>query len=243
MRLRAAAVAGVLALGLLNGAPAGARQAPMTILIAAPVASNALTMMSPAAWIAIVTRYANTEHSIFTTLPHPTVDDCLAAKALYLLQAPFELNGDVTTSVSEGGVINGHSHVTLVNCLTGAVVFEKTIPLASSRPPDTGDLENPTNVSWDASAARELGRYPLPLATTARIKSIHDQVAIITTGDGVTVPSAYRVFAHADGTKAPPSILPVFNSNGTTVSAIVLTTQPPPHVGDYVEPMDLPAQR
>jgi hypothetical protein len=209
----------------------------MTILIAAPVDENAVSVMTPAAWVAIVTRYANTEHSVFTTLKNPTADDCVAAKALYLLKAPFSLGGDLAHSTTGNGVIAANSHVTLTNCLTREVVFDKTIPLESSPAPDTGDLENPVTVSWNASAARSLGRAPLPLQGIGRIKSLSNNLAIVVFSEAVNPAPAYRVFAHADASQAPETILPYVATNNQSISLYLYPSQPRPKIGDFVEPL------
>jgi hypothetical protein len=233
--LRALAAA---ALTLAWGIPAEAKQSPVTVLLWAPVNPAASSTMAPAVWQAIVTRYVDAE-KVLAAAHDPAIADCRAAKALYIVKAPFELSGaDIARSVDQNGRLLGRTHVSAINCITTKSVFDGTIDLTSAAPASSGDLENTTDVSWDSAAQAQLARHPLPLYTISRIVSIHEQYAYIDVpAYSLGNTAAFRVFAHANGDPAEPAILPVIDLGTKLVSLLILGSQPKPQVGDYVEPV------
>jgi hypothetical protein len=230
---------GAALLLLAPAAPASAGQSPVTVLAWAPVAPAAAATMAPATWTGIVGRYANAERVVAVTA-EPQIADCRAAKALYILKAPFELAGaDIAHSIDPDGRLKGQTHVVVINCISTKTVYDSTIALASAPPASSGDLENTTDVSWDSAAQAQLARYPLPLYSISRIVSIHEQYAYIDVpAYALKNAGAYRIFAHANGDPAPESILPVIDLGTRLVSLLILQSQPKPQVGDYVEPIE-----
>ena len=191
--------------------------------------------MTPALWGQIVGKWANVDR-IVPADAQPTAAACRAAHALYYLSAPFSLRGgDIASSVRPDGRVLGRTHAVVVNCITEATVFEHSIDLISGAPDDNGDTDASPAGSWNAPATAALARVPLPFGGIARIALVRAPLAYVNAPDPPgSADGAYRLFAHADGSRAEPSILPIVDVNGKRVTVLIQSAVLP-QPGDYVE--------
>ena len=242
-RLRRAAWLLLVAAGWLGGATsaAGARTAPVRVLVGTSVSQAARDSMSPTLWAKLVANYIGADDVAFDGTP--TLDDCHTAHAAYMVDAPFELRPRLPGMVNSAGRIAAVTRVVITNCVTGDLSFDFVIPLDSDPPSgaNSGDFESVPEVSWSKVVPLELGRYPVFFPRVARVKSVDPPFAFIDLGGTVPlkVGDLLRAFANTNGEKRQPILLTVTSTDAKFIQVIFSTTggDPAPQVGDYVEPI------
>ncbi|MBV9103534.1 MAG: hypothetical protein JO060_08075 [Candidatus Eremiobacteraeota bacterium] len=231
----------VLSLTLVSPLAASARIAPVRVLVAASVAENAREDMSAALWAKLIADDVNAEVVPFDGTP--TVEGCHAARAAYMVTAPFQLRGRFPGIVNSEGRVAALTHLVVTNCITGDVAYDRVIFLESDPPSDAnaGDFEPSPEVSWSKAVPQQLAQYPLFFPLVARIKSVQPPFAYVDLGGTapLRVGDMLRAFADASAEKRVPVLLTVTNPDGKYVQALFSTTNgdPVPQAGDYVEPV------
>ena len=219
------------------GAMAVARQAPVTVMVWAPVDANAQpAVITPALWSAIVGKWVNAER-IVPAAAEPTPESCRAAHALYYVEAGFSLRGgDLASSSRPDGRILARSHAVVVNCISQSTVYDHQFDLISAAPDDGGDIEGSTAAAWSASAGATLAKAPSPLTGVARIATVRPPLAYIDLPEQpANADGGYRIFARADGTRMASVVMPIVEAAGRRVGLLILEAQAMPQAGDYVE--------
>jgi hypothetical protein len=243
--LRLAASLAALA-ALLPVAVTAARHAPVRVLLSAPVAPAARDSMSPALWERLVIAYVSADVVPFAH--DPTLDDCRAAKAAYMVDAPFELRPRLPGMVNASGRVAARTHLVVTNCVTGDVTYDQVILLDSDPPSgaSAGDFESVPEISWEKVVPQELARYPVFFPRVARIKSVDPPFAYIDLGgtNPLQIGDVLRAFAGANGEKRAPVFLTVTSTDTKLVQVLFADNpgDPIPQKGDYVEPVPKPAQ-
>jgi hypothetical protein len=237
LRLAVAFALGGIALGW--GAPAGARSAPVRVVVGTSVSDSARGSMSTALWAKIVATYVNAETVPFAG--SPTLDDCAKAKAAYMVSAPFELRPRLPGMVSSSGRVAAQTRIVVTNCITGKLAYDQLIPLDSDPPSsaNAGDFEAIPEVSWSRVVPQELARYPVFFPRVARIKSVDAPYAYIdAVGTPYAVGDMLRAFATGSGLKRVPVLMTVTSTEGKYIQVVFSTVNgdSPPEPGDYVEP-------
>lgn len=228
------------ALGLTASA-AGARSAAVRVLVATTVSDAAHDSMSRALWATLVENYVGAETVPFSG--HPTLADCHAAKAAYMVDAPFELRPRLPGVANSEGRVAALTHVVVTNCVTTNIVFDRVILLDSDPPGSSsaGDFESVPEISWSKVVPAELGRYPLFFPHVARIASVRPPFAYIALNGTppLKIGDQLRAFANSNGDKRDPVILTVTSSDARYMQVLFSNVggDPVPQPGDYVEPM------
>ena len=230
------------ALGFTASA-AGARSAPVRVLVGTTVSDAAHDSMSKALWAKLVANYVGAETVPF--VGHPTLADCHAAKAAYMVDAPFELRPRLPGVVNSEGRVAALAHVVVTNCVTTNVMFDRVILLDSDQPGDSsaGDFESVPEISWSKVVPAELGRYPLFFPHVARITSVRPPFAYIALNGTppLKIGEQLRAFANSNGDRRDPVILTVTSSDARYLQVLFsnVGSDPVPQAGDYVEPITL----
>ncbi|HMD01566.1 MAG TPA: hypothetical protein VKG44_01250 [Candidatus Baltobacteraceae bacterium] len=219
-------------------AGASARSAPVRVLIAAPVAADARTTMAPDVWAKIVSNYVNAQALPFAGAV-ATLDDCHAAQADYVVNAPFELRSPGTPSTT--GQTAARTHLVVTNCLTGSVVFDRTIEFESDKPSSAseGDFESAPEIVWNRSAPAALAKYSIPFTRVARVSRVTAPLAFVDVPGSLVQPGdVLSDFAGSDRRPHAPILLTVTLTHEKYVE-VMFSTLPGvalPSVGDLVEP-------
>ncbi|MBV8150321.1 MAG: hypothetical protein JO101_04670, partial [Candidatus Eremiobacteraeota bacterium] len=174
---------------------------------------------------------------------NPTLVDCRAHKALYVVDAPFELKPRLPGSTLHvNDRVAAQTHVTVTNCLTSKVVFDQLIPLESN-PVSTsneGDLEPIPEVTWESSIHRAFRDHPIVFEALTRVVRVTPPFVFIEgKARGLAVGQTLRVFASSDGTlRNPPVIVTIVDFVGRQIEAQYDATNPKNKiaVGDLIEP-------
>ena len=177
-RLRIALLAAVLA-GTAT-APLAARVSPVKVLVYAPVADAARSTMSPSLWAKMVSDYVNAHTLPFAGDVPPTVADCRAAGADFMVTAPFELRPRLPGMPNSSGRIGAVSRLVFTNCVTSRVVYDQRIDLESDpgNQPE-GDLESVPEISWAKSVPATLAKYPVYFPRVSRIVQVTPPLAMV----------------------------------------------------------------
>jgi hypothetical protein len=229
---------------LVLPAAAAARRAPVRVLVGTPVAQAARDSMSSSLWARLVAAYVNAD-----TIPFggdPALDDCRAAKAAYMVDAPFELRPRLPGMVNSTGRVAASTHLVVTNCVTGDVTYDQVI-LLDSEPPNAdsdGDFESVPELSWEKVVPQELARYPVFFPRVARITSVQPPFAYVDMGgtSPLQVGDVLRAFAGPGGERRTPVFLTVTSTDTKYVQVLFANTSgdPVPEKGDYVEPVPKP---
>jgi hypothetical protein len=238
-RLRLAVAVTLAGFAAGPAAPAGARPAPVRVLVGTAVSAGARGSMSEALWAKIVATYVNAEIVAFAGAP--TLDDCAKAKAAYMVAAPFDLRPRLPGMVNSSGRVAAQTRIVVTNCITGKVPYDQVIPLDSDPPSsaNAGDFEAIPEVSWARVVPQELARYPVFFPRVARIKSVNAPYAFIdAVGTPYAVGDTLRAFATLNGQKRVPVLMTVTSTEGKYIEVVFSTVNgdSPPEPGDYVEP-------
>lgn len=219
-------------LGVALSAPAPARGG-FNVLIGTEVSRAAQDTMSPRLWSRLVAQWVGEKAVPFSG--KPTLGDCAQAKALYMLYAPFELRPELPGGTMQiNDRIAALTHVTVVNCVTKATIFDQIIGL-SSNPISTA---NPAD-TWKSTVAQTLRAHPIVFATLVHVVRVTPPFVTVAGSGGIGLGQTLRVYAGADGMlRDPPVILTVTAVFGKEVEARYDTSDPhnKVHVGDLVEP-------
>jgi len=215
--------------------------APATVLVAAPVGKEAAMVVTPEGWAAIVARYVYA-NDIVPFDGAPSIADCRAAHAVYMVNAPFELAGPIAEASHSDGRFSARTHIVATNCVTERVIFDRVIGILSDKPSDSGDIEQP-DTQWRDAAQRQLISFPLPIRQITRVSVVVPGEVHLSQPDRAWAyepGKRLRVFAHADGTPTPPITLTVAFASGREAVAVFASGDgaPTPQVGDYVEPLE-----
>lgn len=232
----------VSALGLTASA-AGARSAPVRVLVGTMVSDPAHDSMSRALWAKLVTNYVGAETVPFSG--HPTLADCHSAKAAYMVDAPFDLRPRLPGVANSEGRVAALTHVVVTNCVTTSVVFDRVILLDSDPPgaSSAGDFESVPEISWSKVVPAELGRYPQFFPHVARIASVRPPFAYIELNGTppLKIGEQLRAFANSSGDRRDPVLLTVTSSDARYMQVLFsnIGGDPVPQSGDYVEPVNV----
>ena len=241
-RLRCALLSAGLALGLSG--PVLARNAPVRVLVSAPVADTARPTMSATLWTKMVSDWVSA-----TVIPlageQPTVDDCHKAGADFMVSAPFELRPRLPGMPNVGGGrVAARSHIVVTNCFTGSAVYDQTVSFDSDpSSAGAGDLESSPEITWSRNVPATLGKYPVFFAHIARVFQVRPPIVLVDLRDGVKPGDVLRIFAGADHKAKGPIYLTVTQMLGKYVEAMYSSVSggPQPAVGDLVEPVAKPS--
>jgi hypothetical protein len=238
-RLRLGAAVAAVGFAAAVAIPAGARPAPVRVLIGTTVSTPARDSMSTALWAKLVAAFVNAEAVPLDA--QPTLEDCAKARAAYMVSAPFELRPRLPGVVGSSGRVAAQTHIVVTNCITGQVPYDKVIPLDSDPPSsaNAGDFESVPETSWARVAPQELARYPVFFPRVARVRSVTPPFALIDAAGGAfTIGDTLRAFATANGEKRALVLLTVTSTEGKYVQVVFSTVNgaPVPQIGDYVEP-------
>lgn len=225
---------------------ASAKPAPVRVLTATTVSDAAKGSMSPAVWQRLVYAYINAEPVPFAGAV-PTLADCRAVKAAYMVSASFEMLPQLPGVARPKDRLAARSRVVATNCISGNVTFDQVIPLESNplAVANEGDLEPVAEVRWEKSVAATLARNPLVLGRIARVARVESPFCYIEFPIGANVAPGmlFRVFADKDNAKRAPIILNISELSGKYAQCIFdAANSGTPNVGDLVEPYD-PAQK
>jgi hypothetical protein len=204
--------------------------------------------MATPLWAKLVSDFIGGDVVVFPS-GLPTTDDCAKAKADYVVDAPFDLRPRLPGIPYSSDRIPAQTHITVTNCLTGALLFDRTINIDSdpqANQPE-GDLESVPEISWNKSVPAALRKYSLTFPRVAHVVRLDPPFAYVDIAEGsVRVGQGLRVFARADRTRlAQPIILTIASVDGkyAEVQFSMLPGAQRPGVGDLVEPIDDTAPR
>jgi hypothetical protein len=235
--LRVALLAALLA--ATATAPLAARVSPVRVLVYAPVTDAARSTMSPGLWTKMVTDYVNARAEAFAGDAPPTLADCRAAHADFMVAAPFELRPRLPGMPGGGSRIGAFSHFVFTNCVTGRVVYDRRIELESEpgNQPE-GDLDSVPEISWSKSVPATLAKYPVYFPRVSRVIQVTPPLAMVDLRNEVKAGDELRIYAGADRSPKGPIELVVTQVTGRYAQVLYSTVVggPLPAVGDYVEP-------
>ena len=220
---------------------AAARGGAFNVLVGTEVSSAARTTMTPALWTKLVDQWVG--ENVIPVSGAPTIDDCHAHRALYMVHAPFDLKPRLPgTALHVNDRVAAQTHTIVTNCITNKVVLDEIIPLESN-PVSTsneGDLEPVPEITWESSIRSSFHAHPIVFASLIRIVRVAPPFVFI---EGLTrglgVGQTLRVFASSDGTlRNPPVIVTIVDFVGRQIEAQYDTTNPKNKVavGDLIEP-------
>ena len=199
-------------------APLAARVSPVRVLVYAPVTDAARSTMSPGLWTKMVTDYVNARAEAFAGDAPPTLADCRAAHADFMV---------------------AFSHFVFTNCVTGRVVYDRRIELESEpgNQPE-GDLDSVPEISWSKSVPATLAKYPVYFPRVSRVIQVTPPLAMVDLRNEVKAGDELRIYAGADRSPKGPIELVVTQVTGRYAQVLYSTVVggPLPAVGDYVEP-------
>jgi hypothetical protein len=212
--LRVALLAALLA-GTAT-APLAARVSPVRVLIYTPVSEAARATMSQALWTKMVSDYVNARTVGFPGEAPPTVADCRATHADFMVTAPFDLRPRLPGMPSSSGRVAAATRLIFTNCVTGRVVYDQRVNLDS----DPG-----SQPGGDLDSVPEIIQVTPPLAMV----DLRNEVK---PGDELIV------YAGADRSTKGPIELVVTQITGRYAQVMYSTVDGAitPAVGDYVEP-------
>ena len=220
--------------------PAAARTG-VNVLVGADVSPMAQSTMPSGLWSRLVAQWVG--ENVIPASGSPTLDDCARAKALYMVNAPFELKPRLPgTALHVNDRVAGLTHVTVVNCLTKKTVYDQLISLESNpvSTANAGDLEPVAAVTWESSVKATLRAHPLVFATFSRVIKVAPPFVYIDGGTkGLAIGQTLRIYAGADGVPRNPAVvLTIVDVAGRQIEARYDATNPnnKVEVGDLVEP-------
>ena len=236
-RLRVALLAALLA-GTAT-APLAARVSPVRVLIYTPVSEAARATMSQALWTKMVSDYVNARTVGFPGEAPPTVADCRATHADFMVTAPFDLRPRLPGMPSSSGRVAAATRLIFTNCVTGRVVYDQRVNLDSdpgSQP--GGDLDSVPEISWSKSVPATLAKYPVYFPRVSRIIQVTPPLAMVDLRNEVKPGDELIVYAGADRSTKGPIELVVTQITGRYAQVMYSTVDGAitPAVGDYVEP-------
>ena len=231
----------VLALSCSLGLAWAAHGGGINVLVGTEVSQAAQSTMPTSLWARLVGQWVGERVIPFNG--SPTLDDCAKAKALYYVNAPFELKPRLPgTALHVNDRVAALSHVTVVNCLNKKTVFDQIISLESN-PVSTsneGDLEPVAAVTWESAVRQTFREHQLVFASLTRVIRVSAPFVFIDGGrKGLAVGQTLRIYASADGAlRNPPVILTIVDVTGRQIQAQFDSTNPANKVeiGDLVEP-------
>ena len=237
-RIRLRIAGATAALVLAASVAAGARPAPVKVLVGTTVSDAAQQTMSPALWSKIVDDWVNAEIVNFGGIP--TIDDCRRANADFMVGAPFDLRPRLPGMPNTSERIAAVTNLVVTNCVTGDVTYSQRIDLESDPPTaqPEGDFEGVPAISWSKTAPARLAKYPVFFPRTARIVQVTPPLALVNITGNVKPGDILFDYAGVDHKPKGPITLTVTQQQGKYWEVMFSTVGggPSPAVGDFVEP-------
>ena len=219
------------AFGLL-ALPASGREAPIKVLVAAPVADDALGTIAPAAWSKYVGESLPGYQPIsFPGLGEPVLDDCLHAGAEYMVVATFERRLQLPGLGVGASRTAARARRKATDCITGDAVADDVVNFESD--PASG----PDTDIWEREIGAAFAKRPLALPRPARVLLVQPPLvrvsfhgALLHEGDVVKDIANPR-----NVRRSQPIVLNVTQTHTDYVEATFDGAGPRPQPGDVVE--------
>ncbi|MBD5654604.1 MAG: hypothetical protein IAI50_05420 [Candidatus Eremiobacteraeota bacterium] len=240
-----ALAAALLALGAAAEPIAGeAKTASLLVLVAANVSDPSGTAMSQALWAKDVAAYVGASVVPFAGTEPPTLADCHAAHADYLVVAPFDLRPRLPGMPNSSGRVAARTHLVVTNCITGTVIVDQLINFDSDPPSNAseGDFESVPEITWAHAVPATLAKRPVVFERVARITNLNAPFAFVDlkASSHLAIGDGLRDFATPDHIGRPnPIILTVTQVYEKFVQVIfsMVSGGDQPQMGDLVEPL------
>jgi hypothetical protein len=226
------------AFGLLT-IPAYPREAPIKVLVAAPIADEALGSIPSPAWAKYVAGSLGGYQVLsYSGSGEPTVEDCLRAGAEYLVVATFERRPQLPGLGTGIGRTAARAHRTALDCVSGDAAADDIVNFESDPAPSTeGDREAASDAIWEREISAAFAKHPLALPRSARVMLVQPALARVSfhgalLHEGDTVKD---VATAKNAKRAQPIVLNVTQTHADYVEVTFDAEGPRPQPGDIVE--------
>jgi hypothetical protein len=238
VRLRSLVPATFAAFGLLT-TPVYPREAPIKVLLAAPIADEALGAIPSPAWA----KYVAGSLSGYQVLSYsgsgePTVEDCLHAGAEYLVVATFERRPQLPGLGTGIGRTAARAHRTALDCVSGDAAADDIVNFESDPAPSSdGDREGAADAIWEREVSAAFAKHPLALPHSARVILVQPTLARVSfRGALLHEGDVVKDVANAKNAKrSVPIALSVTLTHADYVEVTFDASGPRPQAGDIVE--------